>query len=112
MLPLREGFHAGEMVVWNSPTAVRLPLRSCARPAHRLQSADMAYGIALAGLKIVAQMKVDRVAAAIGAGDSIDHAVRRTCLRPDRFNQAGGVLGHCRWPVAPPEGYGRRSGRE
>lgn len=69
------GPHPVEMVRRDAPAAVAQPLDPAGRAADRLEPANMRPGESFAGIRIMAQMGIDRIAATIGGRDLGDGAV-------------------------------------
>lgn len=69
------GGNALEMVGRDCPTAVGRAFGAAGQAAHRFEAANMGFGEGFRGAWVVLQMRVDRLAAAIGGGDRGDGAI-------------------------------------
>src|SRR3546814_5666771 len=74
------------------PGSVRFTFNAAHDPAHRFEPADMGFGKALAGVRIVPQMRVDRIAPVIGGRDLDYGAIDGTHAAAARSNLDDGVF--------------------
>src|SRR3546814_4763423 len=80
------------MVRPDDPGSVRFTFNAAHDPAHRFEPADMGFGKALAGVRIVPQMRVDRIAPVIGGRDLDYGAIDGTHAAAARSNLDDGVF--------------------